>query len=343
MVYPQTTNVHLNHLNGSFLEMQMEKRSIRRVGNLVGLAWFIPNIAVQLLLIIYQVVGVYINARGDSTLLALLSDPMFGLVLQLGLSVIIFIPSYAIVAGRLAPKKPDARPVIEFGKFKPGLGAAVILIGYGTFMLGNMATNILSQILTNFTGYTPHQGSLDLPDGIYGAVFYLIVSSVVPALVEEFAMRGAVMGTLRPYSQPFAIVASSVIFGVMHGNMIQAPFAFVGGLAIGYAAIVTRSIWPAVITHFLINFTATIYDFLPETVYNVYSVVHVMAMLFSLVIGVLLLLKYKPRPFDIKGSDSLGGTQRAVAFFTAPAMIVALVFVLFESLLTAALTGFLMQ
>ena len=322
---------------GDFIETNMEKRSIRRIGNIIGMAWVIPDVIIDIAITVLSIVNAFKYSQGDQTLQNLLLDPMFSVMLQMGLSILIFVPSYAMAARSLGPKKREARPVIEFGGFKAGLGIAVMLISMGVFMVGNMATSIISQLFTNLFGYTPQGGDFTAPRSIYGTIAFFIVVSVLPALIEEFAMRGVILGTLRAHSQPLAVVASSVIFGLMHGNMVQAPFAFVGGIALGYATLVTRSIWPAVIVHFLNNFLSCVYDILPENLIEVFSVFHVMIALLCVLFGLLLLLKHRPRPFAITGRDRMSGGQKAKAFFMAPAMIVALVWTAINMLLPALL------
>ena len=64
-----------------------------------------------------------------------------------------------------------------------------------------------------------------------------IISIVVMApLVEELLFRGAIQGYLmRKWNMPYlGIVISSLIFGVVHGNPAQIPFAFVVGMALGW-------------------------------------------------------------------------------------------------------------
>ena len=64
--------------------------------------------------------------------------------------------------------------------------------------------------------------------------------------IEEFAMRGVVMQSLRKYGDWFAIIMSSLVLALVHGNMVQIPFAFIAGIAIGYAVTVTGSMWTGV-------------------------------------------------------------------------------------------------
>ena len=63
---------------------------------------------------------------------------------------------------------------------------------------------------------------------LYGAVF--------APVAEELLFRGFVLESLRPYGKRFAILTSAILFGAFHGNLLQAPYAFVMGLLLGYLA-----------------------------------------------------------------------------------------------------------
>lgn len=56
----------------------------------------------------------------------------------------------------------------------------------------------------------------------------------------------------------WAIVVSSLIFGIVHGNWVQAPFAFVVGLALGWVYYHTGSLLPGILMHFVNNSTAVV-------------------------------------------------------------------------------------
>jgi len=81
-----------------------------------------------------------------------------------------------------------------------------------------------------------------------------VLSNVlVPALAEEFACRGVILQGFRKYGDVWAIAISSIIFGLMHGNMSQAPFAMLLGAIIARMVILTDSIWTGILIHMLNN------------------------------------------------------------------------------------------
>lgn len=71
-------------------------------------------------------------------------------------------------------------------------------------------------------------------------------------IVEEIIFRGLILRGLEPWGKRFAIVASSLLFGLFHGNLIQSPYAFVVGLVLGYTALEYSITW-AMVLHMVNN------------------------------------------------------------------------------------------
>ena len=111
-----------------------------------------------------------------------------------------------------------------------------------------------------------------LPEGIsivgnYESVMEILVSPtgilyivLVGPIFEELIFRGAVMGPLRKYGDNFAILFSSLLFGLYHGVVLQIPFAFAMGLVLGYAC--TRwSLRTAIALHIISNGLSVLFSF----------------------------------------------------------------------------------
>lgn len=71
-------------------------------------------------------------------------------------------------------------------------------------------------------------------------------------VVEEIIFRGLIMRGLEKYGKWFAIVASSVLFGLFHGNPAQSPYAFAVGLVMGYVAMEYNLLW-SMVMHMINN------------------------------------------------------------------------------------------
>ena len=108
---------------------------------------------------------------------------------------------------------------------------------------------------------------LELPDmmqdtfrGMSRNVFGILSITIMAPLVEELLFRGAIQGhLLRKGMKPLhTILIASAIFGIIHMNPIQIPFAFAIGLIFGWLYYRTGSVVPGIIGHFINNSIACI-------------------------------------------------------------------------------------
>ena len=91
--------------------------------------------------------------------------------------------------------------------------------------------------------------------GMSRNVFGIISITIMAPLVEELLFRGAIqVYMLRKGMKPLnAILIASAIFGIVHMNPIQIPFAFAIGLIFGWLYYRTGSVVPGIIGHFINN------------------------------------------------------------------------------------------
>ena len=108
---------------------------------------------------------------------------------------------------------------------------------------------------------------LALPDNMQDSFFALSRSvfgvlsiTILGPLLEEFLFRGFIQKRLVQIGvKPlYAILASSAIFGVIHMNLAQIPFAFAIGLIFGWLYYRTGSLLPGIIGHIINNSLATL-------------------------------------------------------------------------------------
>ena len=83
----------------------------------------------------------------------------------------------------------------------------------------------------------------------FSMFLYICLSAPVS---EELLFRGLIMRSLEPYGKKFAILTSSFLFGIFHGNIVQSPYAFVVGLVLGYVAMEHSMVW-AMLLHMINN------------------------------------------------------------------------------------------
>ena len=82
---------------------------------------------------------------------------------------------------------------------------------------------------------------------------YLAICIFAP-LVEEVVFRGAILRTLLDSFRPaVAIIASALVFAIVHLNWAQMPHAFLMGLLLGWMYWRTGSIIPGILLHWINN------------------------------------------------------------------------------------------
>jgi hypothetical protein len=125
----------------------------------------------------------------------------------------------------------------------------------------NFITNGVIELFKLF-GYKLTQPEYNDPSSIIECIALVFSTAIAPAVCEEFAMRCCTMGALRKYGKGFAVFAVSIVFGLIHQNVIQFVFAFLLGLVFGYITVVTDSVIPAMFIHGLNNGISVVYDIL---------------------------------------------------------------------------------
>ena len=299
----------------------LEKRQIKRLGNGIGLC-------VILYLVLQSVVGVILALTGLSD--KFLSDDIFEYSLSIGLSVVSIGVPFAIVGHVQNDEKID---LIPLGKIKPSVFLLGVPIGLGACMLGNNASTIFNSVLANV--FRVQSKSLDeaTPQTAFGFFIYVVAIAVVPALIEELALRGVVMQSLRRFGDGFALVTSSVIFALMHGNLIQAPFALICGLAMGYLVLKTGSLWISITIHFCNNFLSAVLTYLEKIMSTanfqiLNSVIYIVIVLLG-IICFAVLAKKEPDIFSLKPAKCYSSNGQCMkAFFSSVAMVLTLIFLI---------------
>ncbi|UAK15744.1 CPBP family intramembrane glutamic endopeptidase [Sporolactobacillus terrae] len=129
----------------------------------------------------------------------------------------------------------------------------IVFIGF-VFVLGlNMIFMLIMypvEGLLHLFGYTA-EPSEEILEGSKTISMFVYTCLIAP-IFEEFIYRGAVLRSLERFGSFFAITGSALLFGMMHGNIIQLPVAFGTGIVLGYLA-KTYSIWLTILIHSLNN------------------------------------------------------------------------------------------
>ena len=135
---------------------------------------------------------------------------------------------------------------------KTGLLDNFLLVVFG--FSGCMTVNFILNLIATFL---PIPVGSEIPTAentdIYTTMLMQLAVAVAPAICEEIAFRGFVMGSLSDFGDGFAILISSMFFGMMHTGISGILFAFLVGLLLGFIHKISGSLIPSMIVHFLNN------------------------------------------------------------------------------------------
>ncbi len=135
---------------------------------------------------------------------------------------------------------------------KTGLLDNFLLVVFG--FSGCMTVNFILNLIATFL---PIPVGSEIPTAentdIYTTMLMQLAVAVAPAICEEIAFRGFVMGSLSDFGDGFAILISSMFFGMMHTGISGILFAFSVGLLLGFIRKISGSLIPSMIVHFLNN------------------------------------------------------------------------------------------
>ena len=121
-----------------------------------------------------------------------------------------------------------------------------------------MLISLIYVRIMNFIGLKGPDIVMPIPDNTIGRIIYLLQFVFIPAFLEELLFRGVLLERLRKYGNVFAIVMSSFVFAMMHGNTVGFLFIFILGLVFAYMAILSESLIPSIIMHLLNNSIAVL-------------------------------------------------------------------------------------
>ncbi|MCQ2455616.1 MAG: CPBP family intramembrane metalloprotease [Clostridia bacterium] len=176
------------------------------------------------------------------------------------------------------------------------------------------------------------------PTGIFGFLLTIIASCIIPALVEELAFRGIAMGILLPFGESFALFTTAFLFGIMHGNFEQMPFAFLVGIILGLVRIKTETLWIPILIHFSNNFISNLLSYsnryFSSEAINVFYAIIILVALFILIPS----LKTVENRFSKEAislnrkTEEISEKGKYKTFFTSPIIIIAIALFFYEAL-----------
>lgn len=184
-----------------------------------------------------------------------------------------------------------------------------------------MLLSLLVELILNQMGMTTVPAEAIDMDGLS---MFLYAGLGAP-IAEEILFRGLFLRSVAPYGKKFAIFSSALLFGLFHGNLSQAPFAFCVGLVLGYVTLEHNIGW-AMALHMFNNLVIAdnlgrLAELMPQGVGE--GLLWVLMGLFTLAAVVILIVQRKKIGAYIK--ETKDDPQCAKTFWSAPGIIVLVV------------------
>lgn len=153
---------------------------------------------------------------------------------------------FYLIVRRVDAQMPEERRPLGFTSF-----CRIYFILAATGFVFNYLTEFLMSLIASLRG-APVPNPVD-------AFFYLpmpitaLLTCAAAPIAEELTYRRLLIPRLQPYGDRFAIIASALCFGLMHGNLSQFFYAFVLGIILGYVFLKTGCVWQTMLLHALFN------------------------------------------------------------------------------------------
>lgn len=122
------------------------------------------------------------------------------------------------------------------------------------FFIMTMGVSYINQIILLLFKFNFPTGAEEPTGTVWLFLFAIFNTAILPGICEEFLHRGIILkGLKNTMREKYAIIISAILFGLMHANIRQTLYTFVGGIIFAILAVKTRSIYPSMIMHFINN------------------------------------------------------------------------------------------
>lgn len=140
-------------------------------------------------------------------------------------------------------KPPKLRPSHLFYYTFVAIGLSS-LIGFVVTCIRMLLGNVGVELITpNFT----------MQYDVLNNLLIFASTCIVAPILEELLFRGLILTALRRFGNMYAILITSLLFALVHGNIPQSVPTFFISLVLCYVVIRTKSLFPAIFIHFFNN------------------------------------------------------------------------------------------
>lgn len=171
-----------------------------------------------------------------------------------------------------------ALPVMLYARRDPGIAShlrieplkgRVAALSVLTAAVAVLFINCVSQlwfILVQCMGGTIPASGVAVPTTVRGLASAVILSAVLPGICEELLFRGLMLSAWEERGSLRAVTTVSLLFTLLHGNLLGIPSEFICGVLLACIAISSGSLFAGMVFHTVFNSTLLIASYWARTV-----------------------------------------------------------------------------
>lgn len=300
----------------------IEKKKVRRSANACGIGLIalfgVMNFWPFLYFKVFSFFGITATQAVNMS-----EEPFFSQLLSIAISFLMISLPFFVIGKAMGV---SVIREIPFKKIEKGIFWPIVLLGVGFCLFSSFAVAFGGQIF-DVVGLEFPEIDYKMPKGPLGILISVLSIAFFPAFIEEFSLRGIVLGFLRRHSSTLAIIGSALVFGFMHASTEQIVFAFFVGLILGFITVKTESLWPAITIHFINNLISVMSSYLSEINDEISSILLVIVFTLAVLASVfaILVLSKKEDFFKLCETSEIPVAQKLRWFLTAPTIIISVI------------------
>ncbi len=237
------------------------------------------------------------------------------IVYIIGAEVLQYGVGTAVMFAVLSRKKfaPTQKSVVSLPNF-----IKIFCLAMFFMLLGSFAAGWVESVISLIFGIPAPEPISERLVSVYPPWLLVLSTAIIAPVAEEILFRKLIIDRLRAMGEGVAIVASAIVFGLIHGNFEQ--FFYAAGLGAVFAHLYLKSgtIWYSVLIHFIINTVAVLQMLLPDGASVAVSLLWMALIMVCAAFGAVFLFQNRKRLTFLKGK-----TFKTV--FLNPGMIIFLI------------------
>ena len=248
----------------------------------------------------FYMIALYVLISIIASLLLLISQNVVTEIFSLIVSPL----SMAIVIINFSKSdKTPTKKLVGINKFSPVWVLGALLLSVGMFFGLGFINDLIAKLL-NLLGFNVSEIVVNI-NSVYKLILYSVTLAIIPAVIEEFFFRGLILKSLSGVKILPTILYCALVFALYHRNATQLVYQFIFGGFLALLTIKSKSVIPAIISHFINNFAIIILTYFKVAVnlFNPYLIALGLICLF----GFICICVFYDKPSQVKFNGTVKG------------------------------------